>query len=168
MEDIPEIEFPKDIPEESMAESMASGLKRQLPVLEKNLNLFEDYFLNDWVHSKLPQNFVEMIEQLSNRVPAQRIEFIIGALRNYYFVQKSETNNPEAYATQNLPGYFENTPPSYFILDEMIRRIQGTLEDSDSLKAHWRRIVMHRRSPERLLPKRQERPAINQGVWKRQ
>ena len=35
MEDIPEIEFPKDIPEESMAESMASGLKRQLPVLEK-------------------------------------------------------------------------------------------------------------------------------------
>ncbi len=136
MEDVPEINFSARNSGESEKEYLVERLKLQFPILEKNLNLFEDFFLNDWVQAKLPQELIEIIEQLSNQVPDQRIPFIIRELKKYYYPTSKDVyvSHPNADLTKSL-NCLERKIPMYQDLDEAIRIIQGTLKDSNPADA---------------------------------
>lgn len=45
-------------------------VREQLDILDKNLSLFEDYFLNSWVHAKLTPKQAETIEVLMTMEPS--------------------------------------------------------------------------------------------------
>ena len=137
MEDVPEINFSARNSGESQKEYLVERLKLQFPILEKNLNLFEDFFLNDWVQAKLPQELIEIIEQLSNQVPDQRIPFIIRKLREYYYSISKKgvyVSHPNAEPTKDY-SCLKRKIPMYQDLDEAIRIIQGTLKDSNPADA---------------------------------
>lgn len=118
MKDVPEVDPDRVLSEPNY---LAKTLKAQLSVLEWNLDLFEDYFLHDWLQAKLPQDRIEIVEQLSNQAPDQRIPFIIKELTAYYGKRQVEQKTLNSFlALQNYDA------PTYVELDELLRAIQGT------------------------------------------
>lgn len=113
MEDIPEIDLAH---EPFDAKYLAHALNTQFDILEKNLNLVEEYFLHDWIPAKLPQELVNIMEKLAAQALDQRISFIMRELTAYYG-QKL----PLPYGTND-----DFTWVTYANLDEQIRMIQGT------------------------------------------
>lgn len=64
----------KDVPEisdanMSEAATLVGALKEQIPILQRNIQLFEDYFLNDWVPAKLLPEDQNKIARLCDTVP---------------------------------------------------------------------------------------------------
>ncbi len=117
MEDVPEVDLSKD----SLSPTdLAQALEKQFPILERNLNLFEEYFLHDWIQAKLPQDKIEIIEKFSNQVPDQRIPFIVKELAAYY--------EPRLLNRMTNPylSFLYLSAPTYVDLDELLRTIQGT------------------------------------------
>lgn len=121
MEDVPEVNFSK----KSLAPAnLAEVLKAQFPILERNLDLFEDYFLHDWIQAKLPQDRIEIVENFSNQAPDQRILFIVKELATYYGQRLSAIpGNKDPF-----PIFRSLDAPTYQDLDELLRIIQGTKE----------------------------------------
>ena len=127
MDDVPEIDLSKAPFEPGY---LAEMLKSQFPILERNLDLFEDYFLHDWLQAKLPQDRIEIVEKFSNQAPDQRIPFIIKELAAYYAPLQSdiEKNTRNYFALQNYDA------PTYVELDELLRTILGTNESYKDIK----------------------------------
>lgn len=120
MEDVPEVDLSKN---QFEPRYLADILEAQLPVLERNLDLFEDYFLHDWLQAKLPQDRIEIVEKFSNQAADQRIPFMVKELAAYYVLRPSISN----FSAGLLP--FQNyDTPTYVELDELLRIIQGTHE----------------------------------------
>ncbi len=127
MEDVPAVRLDKPH-EQPDTDFLLEGLKAQLPVLEKNLNRFEEYFLHEWIQAKLPLEMASIIERLANQAPDQRLPFIIEQLESFYAM--------ELYKREVFSGgaIFNNLPEdaSYAKLDEMLRIIQGTRQPPQS------------------------------------
>lgn len=117
MEDIPEIDFSKANDTSYMIEQ----LNEQLPVLEKNLDVFEEYFMNDWIHAKLSHEMVAIIENIASRVSEHRIGYAYDEVRKYYNMKEIDTTDP----TVEFP---EENNPSYYDLDLLLQRILGTTD----------------------------------------
>ncbi len=86
LDDFPPEEEARKLPVEKARESaklLAKDVLEESEVLETNLRLFEDYFLYDWVHTKLPKAEGDIIEQLSRTMPGERCRAAIIALRGY-------------------------------------------------------------------------------------
>lgn len=116
MEDIPEIDLAH---EPFDAKYLAHALSAQFDILEKNLNLVEEYFLHDWIPAKLPQELVNIMEKLAAQALDQRIPFIMRELAAYY--GKKLPSEPFQYGVND-----DYSPVTYADLDEQIRIIQGT------------------------------------------
>lgn len=137
MEDVPEIDFSIKAEKQSEEEFLAERLELQFPVLERNLDLFENYFLNDWLQAKLPQNMLEIIEKLSNKVPDQRIPFLIKEVRRFYeekeadIAKKSQGNGASQEVEKKaFLHLFSEAPLTYRTLDGILRNIQGTTRNT--------------------------------------
>lgn len=129
MDDVPEVDLNKDSFDPSYLVEM---LEAQFPILERNLDLFEDYFLHDWIQAKLPQDRIEIIEKFSNQAPDQRISFMVKELAAYYGARQSDVwKNTSASAYFPLQNY---DAPTYVELDELLRTIQGTNESYKEIR----------------------------------
>lgn len=117
MEDVPEIDLDH---KPFSADYLASGLEAQFTILDRNLNLFETYFLHNWVPAKLPQNMVEILEKISIQTTDQRIPFIMEELTTYYGPQIGDLN--KFPFTQD----YDYDAATFADLDEQLRIIQGT------------------------------------------
>lgn len=67
--------------------TLVERLKKQVPVLQNNLHLFEVYFMNDWIQAKLDTSKIRMIQKLAEQAPGQCIPYIYNALCEYYKVE---------------------------------------------------------------------------------
>lgn len=133
MDDVPEVDFNKNPFD---ANYLAEIINRQIPILDKNLNLFEEYFLYDWLPAKLPKDMIEIIEKLSRQAPDQRIAFIIKELykfySEYYNTQnKNNGTNKSDKRIDYLSNYAKKINPTYADLDCLLRIIQGTKTNSN-------------------------------------
>lgn len=129
MEDVPEVDFNRDTFD---ADYLAETIKKQTPVLEKNLNMFEQYFLHDWVLAKLPKDKAEIIEKLSEQVAEQRIPFIIKELNKYYGKKFHGADSEDS--DSSLFDFIDcKLSPTYVDLDWLLRTIQGTNKDKSDI-----------------------------------
>lgn len=77
------------------AKRLAQSVLDESEALEWNLRLFEDYFLYDWAHTKLPKAEGDIIEQLSRTMPGERCRAAILALRAYKQLKGEGEEAPE-------------------------------------------------------------------------
>lgn len=96
MEDVPELG--RDDPCLDDPRALAHAVGEQVDVLEANLALFENYFLNDWVHTKLTRERAEVIERLSAAVPALRCRLAVELLEGLY-------DRKDKKAASSVPDY---------------------------------------------------------------
>lgn len=125
MENIPEIDFAH---EPFDAKYLVQALEAQFELLEKNLNLFEEYFLHDWIPAKLPQKLVEIVEKLGAQALDQRIPYIMRELTAYYGEKVTDAKLFQ-YAVND-----DYSRVTYADLDEQIRVIQGTHQSSSQVR----------------------------------
>lgn len=90
MEDVPAIR--KDEPRLDDPRALTELVQRQVEILEVNLPLFENYFINDWVHTKLPSEKAAVIERLSRALPEERYQLAISQLEDIYGPSAPETS----------------------------------------------------------------------------
>lgn len=118
MADVPDIS--PDDPKLDDPHALAELVQSQAEVLEANLPLFENYFVNDWVHTKLPMEKAAVIERLAGALPEQRCPMAITLLEGIY--GKREGTAPgqsgDAGDTEAPPATAEND------YAEMIRRLR--------------------------------------------
>lgn len=115
MEDIPIVEY---------GNSMIEQLERQLDVLDKNLSLFEDYFMGEWISIKLSYDEIKLLEDFNEQAPSQRIPFLVQSISNFYRT-KNKNENLNGNISYNL-DYIKPEEITYRKLDELLRAIQGT------------------------------------------
>lgn len=104
MQDVPEIlesktQKPK-IEDVNNPKKLAALVDEQLKILEVNLPLFENYFLNDWVHTKLSVRKAAVLEKLMTANPEERYQLVITQLEELY-----EKYDP---AQTKVPGQVKN------------------------------------------------------------
>lgn len=92
MEDVPVIR--KDDPELNDPRALAERVREQVEILEVNLPLFENYFINDWVHTKLSGKKAAVIERLARALPEQRYQLVISQLTDIYGPPPPEAPDP--------------------------------------------------------------------------
>ena len=90
MEDVPAIR--KDDPRLDDPHALTELVREQVEILEVNLPLFENYFINDWVHTKLSAEKAAVIERLSRALPEQRYQLAISLLEDIYGPSAPETS----------------------------------------------------------------------------
>lgn len=113
MEDVPEIDFSKVDDTAALIEEM----ENQLPILERNLDIFEDYFMNDWIQAKLSHEMIAIMEKTASRVPEERIIYAYKEFWNYY---------------DKKGGVYELADkPTYYDLDKLLQQILGTTNEQD-------------------------------------
>ena len=113
MEDVP------DIPErmtsglgQAAPSALAALVNNQISILDENLHLFENYFLKDWVHTKLSVEKSTAFERLANATPEQQYQVAIAQLTEIYEKDK-ETS-------------VSQVPPSYAKMVEYIEQLEET------------------------------------------
>lgn len=83
------LEFMENVPElpanaMNAPDTLVAGLKKQLPIIHRNLEIFEAYFTNDWIQAKLNVKQIDVIQKLAGQAPGQRIQYAASALEEYY------------------------------------------------------------------------------------
>ncbi|MDE7220271.1 MAG: hypothetical protein K2O45_11725, partial [Oscillospiraceae bacterium] len=92
MKDVPVIR--KDDPRLDSPHDLMKLVREQVEILEINLPLFENYFINDWVHTKLSAEKAAVIERLARALPEQRCRLAVSLLEDIY--------GPSAPATSEM------------------------------------------------------------------
>ncbi len=88
----------KDVPvvcvdNNTSTQQLKEVLKEKVDVLETNLPLFENYFVNEWAEAKLSKNHAKVIRNMINMVPNDRIVHITKQLKEIYpFVEYPNTS----------------------------------------------------------------------------
>lgn len=87
----------KDVPEVTELDNtnkLIEEIQGQLDILDKNLSLFEDYFLNSWVHAKLKTHGADVIETLMTMEPGLWHQYAADqVLSNYGGTKRSDPFN---------------------------------------------------------------------------
>lgn len=122
MEDIPPVN-----PEDDFS-SFLQQVSEQLRVLEKNLSIFEDYFMGEWVPIKLSYETIKILEDFNEQVPSQRIPFLIKRISDYYR-GKNREDFLASYVDFNINSV-KSSSVSYKDLEDLLRTIQGTKKSS--------------------------------------
>ena len=71
-------------------------VKRRVAILEANLPLFENYFLNEWLNAKLPGEKAEIIKKLHEIDANERIRYTMRQLENLYPAKMVQAPNETA------------------------------------------------------------------------
>lgn len=87
-------------------------LSERLHALEKNLDLFEEYFMNEWVPAKVARDMVRILKGIQEQVPANLVQYAYDEMVERYKL-----------------GVGLKTNVTYYDLMEMLGGINGTLED---------------------------------------
>ncbi len=117
MDNVPEI----DIVKEDDTSELIEELSKQLVVLEKNLDIFENYFMNDWIQAKLSHDMIGIMERVAMQVAEERISYAYEEFLDYY------DKRPEKDSTL---GYLPVSDPTYYDLDHLLQQILGTSDDA--------------------------------------
>ncbi len=120
LEDVPQLDCSKI----TDAAGLIEELERQLPILEWNLNIFEEYFLNDWIQAKLSHNMIDIIKSVSSQVAEERNRYAYNEFLDYY-------NNKSAEISTSWNATEDRAVSGYYDLDRLLQGILGTLEDLD-------------------------------------
>ena len=80
LEDIPVV-TKEDLQDE---ERFRKALRKKADISEQNLQVFENYFINDWVNGKLTEDKLKAFTELYETPTAHRIPFAIGKLQEIY------------------------------------------------------------------------------------
>lgn len=86
MEDIPSID-PTQISGEGAVEYLKTALQSRIDAQEKNITLFENYLLNEWVYAKCAHNRITSIHALANYTGSNRLRFAVKQLSETYSIQ---------------------------------------------------------------------------------
>lgn len=86
MEDLPCID-PTQISGEGAIEYLKTALQSRIDTQEKNISLFENYFLNEWVYAKCAHNRIASIHALANYTGSNRLRFAVKQLSETYSIQ---------------------------------------------------------------------------------
>lgn len=88
----------KDVPEPKVSstitpEELKTHIMERVEILEVNLPLFENYFLNEWIEAKLPGEHTRSIRELANSVPSERLHRSAELLSSVYYDDPPKTYN---------------------------------------------------------------------------
>lgn len=116
MDKLEDIEKIMDLPQEEFITQYGE----QLAIAEKNIDLFEEYFMNEWVPSKLPSDMIRILRGISEQVPANRITYAYDEIRKKYL---SDWYKKDA-------GYKEG---NYYSLMGMMSAVNGMAKDNKEI-----------------------------------
>ncbi len=119
MEDVPEIDNSR-IDDTSY---IIDALDKQLPILEKNLDIFEEYFMNDWIQAKLSHEMIEIMKKIASQVPEERISYAYNEFNGYYKRKQADKDLELDKEKEKIEK------PTYYDLDYLLQRILGTSEE---------------------------------------
>lgn len=134
MQDVPEIlesktQKPK-IEEVNNPQELAALVHEQLKVLEVNLPLFENYFLNDWVHTKLSVRKAAVIEKLITANSEERYQLVITQLEELYKkADTAQTTEPGQAGDSSRSS--DDKVASYGEMIECIQRLKASHRQMD-------------------------------------
>lgn len=95
MDDIPSV-TEEDLQSEG---SFRNALREKADTSEQNLQVFENYFINDWVNGKLTEEKLKAFTELYETSPAHRIPFAIRKLQEIY--KNGETSSEKKEEKEN-------------------------------------------------------------------
>lgn len=88
----------KDVPEPKVSanvtpEELKAHIMERVEILEVNIPLFENYFLNEWIEAKLPGECTRSIREIANSVPSERLHRSAELLSSVYHNDAPKTYN---------------------------------------------------------------------------
>ncbi len=91
------LSFMKDVPEPKTdsnisVEELKKHVRERVEILSVNLPLFENYFLNEWLEAKLPEDYAKIVRDIASTVPSERSRRIIELLSKTYDVIPQAAN----------------------------------------------------------------------------
>ena len=60
------------------------ALIRRMDIIERNLDLFEEYFMNEWVFAKVPGEMVGILREIEEQVPANLVQYAYDEICAFY------------------------------------------------------------------------------------
>ena len=100
---------------------LKEALNGRLKTLERNLDQFEEYFMNEWVPAKVPGDMMKILRGIEEQVPANIVHYAYDEMYDKYFEDHT---------------YTRETTPTYYNLMEMMGAINNTIDDADILKTY--------------------------------
>ena len=125
MDDVEKIDYDREYTMPEIREL----LSKRLHALEKNLDLFEEYFMNEWVPAKVARDMVRILKGIQEQVPANLVQYAYDEMYDKYFVKNSNDN----------PQYPRKPNVSYYDLMEMLGGINGTVNEWGIVKNYKHR-----------------------------
>lgn len=112
MGDLETIDYSTDLSPEKLLKKAG----KLLEVLEKNLDLFEEYFMNEWVPAKVPGKMAKILRGIEEQVPSNTIQYAFDEIYRMYFEDNKRTDE-----------YHHVPVATYYDLMEMLGEINGTV-----------------------------------------
>ena len=104
---------------EYSSQELIGKVQDRLAALEWNLDLFEEYFMNEWVPAKVSGEMVKILRGIQEQVPENLIRYAFDEMFDKYIDNKDNANT-----------YFSRKEgESYYRLMEMLGAINGSLEE---------------------------------------
>ena len=119
MEEVKEIEYTHDYALQELIETA----QERFVAIEKNLDLFEEYFMNEWVPAKVSGDMVRILKGIQEQVPENLIRYAFDEMYDIY-IENLKT----------VKDYDRIRGDSYYRLMEMLGGINGSIENADIIK----------------------------------
>ncbi len=103
MEDVKEFDYSH----EYSAEELREVLGDRLSTLERNLDLFEEYFMNEWVSAKVSGDMARTLKGIEEQVPANIIQYAYDEMYDKYIYSKNNNNEPGRYPRKSEAAYYD-------------------------------------------------------------
>lgn len=126
MEKVVKIDYAHDY----TAQEIRQILRKRLLSLEKNLDLFEEYFMNEWVPAKVSGDMVRILKGIEEQVPANLVKYAYDEMYDRYISKDAKGD----------PFYGRNTNAPYHELMEMLGLINDTIHSFNIPKTFKHRL----------------------------
>ena len=122
MEDVNEIDYTHDYTPQEFVEITQNRIKS----LEKNLDSFEEYFMNEWVPAKVSGDMVKILKGIQEQVPANVYKYAFDEMYDKYIVENGQHS-----------FFSPDGGDSYYRLMQLLGAINGTIKsDIQKTKKH--------------------------------
>lgn len=125
----------KEIQENIKPSELVNILEKRLETASHNLDIFEEYFINEWIPTKVGSDMYDLMDGLERQVPEKWISFAFDKIQNVYKAIKGITLRK----------------PSYDSLMDILSKINGVIETDESLETFNRRTDYYNISAVRFL-----------------
>ncbi|MCI9331014.1 MAG: hypothetical protein HFG05_02420 [Oscillibacter sp.] len=110
-------EISKTLKEYNDTQKLSECVGEQVGILETNLSLFENYFLNDWIHAKLPVEKAGLFERLTAAAMEKQCWCAHKALRELYDAAGRDSRDLNTYS--GLMAYIQDLESRFLEPDDM-------------------------------------------------